>query len=157
MTSVKATFDRILEWVVIVLISSLALLVVAGFTFRRFGAPLVWYDEVAPIMLVWLTYYGAALAALRRAHIGFPKIAQGLPSGLRYLALAFRETCVIGFFLVAAWAGWRVLVVLEGTALISLAWVPAQLTQSVIPTGALLFVAAELLTIPERLQEIAKP
>ena len=94
MTSVKSAFDKILEWVVIGLISALALLVVAGFTFRKFGAPLVWYDEVAPIMLVWLTYYGAALAALRRAHIGFPKIAQGLPVGSRYLVLALNAAIV---------------------------------------------------------------
>ena len=44
---------------------------------------------------------------------------------------------------------------LEGAALISLSWVPAQLTQSVIPIGALLFIAAELITVPERIEEIA--
>ena len=119
------------------------------------GAPLVFYDEVAPIMLVWLTYYGSALAALRRAHIGFPRLVQGRSPRLRYLALGVREVCVVGFFLVAAWAGWRVLLVLEGAALISLSLVQAQLTQSVMPIGALLFIAAELITVPERIEEIA--
>ena len=84
MKSLRAAFDRILEWVVIGLMASLALMVVAGFTFRKVGAPLVFYDEVAPIMLVWLTYYGSALAALRRAHIGFPRLVQGRSPRLRY-------------------------------------------------------------------------
>jgi Tripartite ATP-independent periplasmic transporters, DctQ component len=34
------------------------------------GAALAWYDELASIGLVWLTFYGSALAALKGAHIG---------------------------------------------------------------------------------------
>ena len=42
---------------------ALAVVVVLGVGFRKFGAALVWYDEVASVLLAWLTYYGAALAA----------------------------------------------------------------------------------------------
>ena len=58
----------------------------------------------------------------------------------------------LGFFLAMAWAGWRVLLVLEGNYLVSLPWVPTRFTQSVIPVGALLFIAAELLSLrrPEK-------
>ena len=62
---------------------ALALVVVLGVVFRRLGAALVWYDEVASILLAWLTFYGAALAALHRAHIGFPKLVDGLGPRLR--------------------------------------------------------------------------
>jgi len=44
--------------------------------------------------------------------------------------------------------GYQVLVVLEGTYLVSLDWVPIQITQSVIPIGAVLFVLCELLSFP---------
>ena len=59
----------------------------------------------------------------------------------------------MGFFAVAAWAGWRVLVILEGTYLVTLPWVPNRVTQSVIPIGAVLFIVAELLSLREQLGE----
>jgi TRAP-type C4-dicarboxylate transport system permease small subunit len=58
-----------------------------------------------------------------------------------------REAVVIAFFLLLAWAGWRVLLVLEGSYLIGLPWMPTRVTQSVIPLGAVLFVLAELLSL----------
>jgi TRAP-type C4-dicarboxylate transport system permease small subunit len=48
--------------------------------------------------------------------------------------------------------GWEVLQVLDGLYLISLPWVPIQLTQSVIPIGATLFIIAQLLSLPEVLR-----
>jgi TRAP-type C4-dicarboxylate transport system permease small subunit len=53
------------------------------------------------------------------------------------------------FFIVLAWAGLEVVILLEGDRLISLTWVPVQLTQSVIPIGALLFIVAQLMSIPD--------
>jgi len=137
-----------LERVVLVLMTSLAVIVVAGVVFRKAGASLVWYDEVASIVLVWLTYYGACLAALDRAHIGVPNLARAAGPGLRRILGLLRRTVIIAFFLAVAWAGWRVLQVLEGTMLVGLPWVPARLTQSVIPIGALLFIVAELVSRP---------
>ncbi len=127
----------------------LAAVVIAGFVSRKLGSPLVWYDELAPIILAWLTYYAACLAALKRAHIGFPKLVAGAPPAVRRALGWFRELAVIGFFVIVAWAGWRVLGVLDGVYLVSLAWLPARLTQSVIPISAVLFIVAELLAFAE--------
>ena len=128
---------------------SLAALVVVAVIFRKAGAAIVWYDEVASILLAWLTYYSASLAALKRAHIGFPRLVQSLHGRARLAAFIVRKAVVIGFFAVAGWAGWEVLRVLEGTYLVSLSWMPAQVTQSVIPVGAALFIVAELLSVRE--------
>ncbi len=128
---------------------SLALVVVVGVAFRRFGAALVWYDEVASILLAWLTFYGAALAALHRAHIGFPKLVDGLGPTLRRPLILLGEAFVLSFFVIIAWAGWRVFGILGGDTLVSLPWVPQRLAQSVIPIGAALFIVAELVTLPE--------
>lgn len=129
------------------LVVALVLVVVAGVVFRKLGASLVWYDEVASILLVWLTYYGSCLVALDRAHIGFPNLVRSLNPPLARALRFVREVVVIGFFLVLAWAGWRVLLVLEGNYLVSLPWMPTQLTQSVIPIGSVLFVIAELVSL----------
>ncbi len=143
--------DRTLEYVVLALMTGLAVLVIVGVGFRKAGAALVWYDELASIMLAWLTFYGAALAARRRAHIGFPRLVEGAPPRLRRLLVVFREASVIGFFIVVAAAGWRVQQVLAGTYLVSMPAIPTGLAHSVIPLGALIFIAAELSTVRERL------
>jgi TRAP-type C4-dicarboxylate transport system permease small subunit len=149
----RRVLERLLEGVCILLMVGLAVVVVMAVVFRKAGASLVWYDEVAAIMLVWLTYYGAALAALRRAHLGFPALIEASPPALRLPALIVAETLVIGFFLLLAWYGWQVIVILAGDRLTSLPWVPVAFTQSVIPIGSVLIALAELLTLPERWRE----
>jgi TRAP-type C4-dicarboxylate transport system permease small subunit len=142
-------FQTVLETIVLLLVTSLFLIVFAGVLFREFGAPLVWYDEVAVILLAWLTYYGAALAALNRAHIGFSNLVENAPLKLRVPIVIVREVVVIGFFAFAGWAGFMVLLAVEGFYLASLPSISRQLTQSVIPIGAVLFIIAELLNIPD--------
>jgi TRAP-type C4-dicarboxylate transport system permease small subunit len=153
MRKLKRRFEGLLAGVCILLMVGLAVLIIVGVTLRKFGAPLGWYDEVAAIMLAWITYYGAAYAALRRAHLGFPNVVAKLRPPLRVAFVLLRQGLVIGFFGLVGWFGWRVIVVLQGDTLVSLPWVPVSLTQSVIPIGALLFILAELVTIPERLAE----
>jgi len=125
--------------------AALTLVVLAGVGFRKAGAALVWYDEVASILLAWLTFYGAALAALHRSHIGFPRLMQMLPKGPRLAALVLAEVVVIAFFLVVAWGGWRVFMILGDDVLISLPSVPRRVVQSAVPIAAMLFVLAEVL------------
>jgi TRAP-type C4-dicarboxylate transport system permease small subunit len=150
----REILGQLLEGVCVGLMIALAVVVVMAVIFRKAGASLVWYDEVAAIMLAWLTYYGAALAALRRAHLGFPGVFDASPPAVRMAMLVVSETLVIGFFVLLAWYGWVVIVILAGDTLTSLPWVPVSLTQSVIPIGAALIALAELSTIPERWREI---
>lgn len=144
---------RMLEGIVLALMVALAAVVIAGVLFRKLGAALVWYDEIASILLAWLTYYGAALAALDRSHIGVPTVIEHLRGRVRLATVLLAEVFVIGFFGVVAWAGWRVVLVLGGTTLVSLPSVPAAVAQSVIPIGAILFIAAEMVSAHETLRE----
>lgn len=145
----RAAFERLLEWVVIALMAATAIVVLLGIAFRTGGAALAWYDEVASILLAWLTYYGAALAALKRAHIGFPGLVKALTPAWRKIAMLAAEAIVIGFFVLVAWVGLTVLDILEGDRMVSLDWMPLQVTQSVIPVGAVLFIIAQLLSLPD--------
>lgn len=154
MATARRILDNLLSWTLITLMVVLTALVIIAVVYRKLGASLSWYDEVASVLLAWITYYGAALAALRRSHIGFDGVLLALPPQWRIWAVAVAEILVIGFFVILAWAGWEILKVLEGTNLVSLSWVPVQLTQSVIPIGAVLFIIAELLSIPPYLAEV---
>lgn len=149
----RAGFERVLEIVVIALVLALTGLVIAGAAFRYAGNSLSWYDELASIGLVWLTYYGSALAALRGAHIGVPGLVNLLPPAGRVVAILFAEGMVLLFFVLLAVLGWNVLVILEGEHMVSLPAVPLQLTQSAIPIGAVLFIVAEALRLPETLRD----
>ena len=141
--------ERILEIWVMFLITALTAVVVLAVIWRKAGASFVWYDEVGSIMLAWITYYGAALAALKRAHIGFDGILLAMPYRWRIAVAMFGEVVVFAFFIVLAWTGVQVLSVLQGMNLISLPEVPVQFTQSVIPIGAVLFIICEALSLPE--------
>ncbi|MCZ6917257.1 MAG: TRAP transporter small permease subunit [Gemmatimonadetes bacterium] len=145
----RGGFENSLEWAVLVLMGALAVVVMLGVGFRKGGAALVWYDEVASILLAWLTYYAASLAALNRAHIGFPKLVAAASPTVKMVLVVVREVVVVGFFVIVAWAGFRVLQILGGTYLVSLPSVPARVSQSVIPIGAVLFIVAELLSFAE--------
>ena len=151
--TLRTAFDRTLTAFVIFLLGSLAVIVLMGVTYRKLGISMVWYDEVASIALAWLTYYGAALAALKRAHIGFPGLVNAMPPVFRVPVVLLGEVVVIAFFAVLAWYGYQVLVILEGYTIVSLPWVPTRLTQSVIPIGALLFILAQLFSLPELLAQ----
>ncbi len=140
--------EWILEWAVIILMVLLTVVVIVAVVYRLLGDSLSWYDEVAAIQLSWITYYGAALAALKRRHIGFDSVLLSIPMPMRMVAVALSETVVIGFFAILAYTGWQVLQVLEGDRLVSLTWVPVQFTQSVIPIGGTLFILCELLSLP---------
>ncbi len=146
----RRRFERLLEWISGGLLVILAVEVLAGVAFRAARRPLSWYDEIASVLLAWITYYGSALAALKRSHIGFPGLVHAMPRAARFVSLAIAETAVIGFFVILAVEGTVILQALAGEMLVTVD-VPVALTQSVIPIGAVLFVIAELLTLPERI------
>lgn len=154
MTALKNTLEWLLEWVTILLMVGLTAIVIAAVIARMTGNSFSWYDEVASIGLSWITYYGAALAALKRRHIGFDSVLLAMPQRMRMAAAIFAELVVLAFFVLLAWAGMTVLEVLEGDTLDSLNWVPIQFTQSVIPVGAVLFIVAQLLSMPGYLHSV---
>lgn len=146
---IRARFDFVLELIVVLLVLALSTIIVVGFASRLLGAPLSWTGEVASTGLAWLTYYGGALAASKGAHITCPNIVNMLPPVLRLPVVLIGEVFTIGFFILLAWTGYQVVVILQGSTLISLPWVSQQLTQSVIPIASALFIIAELLRMPE--------
>ena len=146
-------YERFLEWIAIALSIALAAEVTAGVIFRYSGHSLVWYDEVATILLAWLTFYGSALAVLKHAHMGVPEIVRMLPLGARVAAVIVAQACTLAFFVVLAWAGFSVLEILATDSLVSIPKLNSAHTNSVIPISAVLFIIAQVLVFPEVLDE----
>ena len=66
----------VLEIVAGALLVALTVLVSVAATLRYLGTGISFYDEVAPILLAWVTFFGAALVALNRGHLGFDNVVR---------------------------------------------------------------------------------
>jgi TRAP-type transport system small permease protein len=151
--SFRRGYEHFLEWICIALMAALAAEVTAGVVFRYSGHSLVWYDEVATILLAWVTFYGSALAVLKHAHMGVPEIVRMLPPGPRVAAAVLAQLFTLAFFVLLAWVGYEILEVLAADRLVSLPAVSVAYAQSVIPVSAVLIVIGQLLVFAEVLRE----
>ena len=86
---------------------------------------------------------------MKRARFGVPGLIAAIPPLYRVPLVICSGIVTVGFFLILAWYVYIVLVILEGDTLISLPFIGTQFTQSVIPIGAILFVIAEVLNLPQ--------
>jgi TRAP-type C4-dicarboxylate transport system permease small subunit len=132
-----------LEWLVMVLMVALFLEVMVGIVFRSSGHSLSWYDEIASIMLAWLTFYGSALASHKRAHISCPEIVEKFSAPVRWVLQVITQLLVIGFFALLAWVGFDIMPILATDTMTSLPDVPMNLVQSVIPISSMLILVSE--------------
>lgn len=144
---ITSIFENLLSGFCILQLVALALVVILAVFFRKFGQSFIWYDEVASVQLAWITYYGAAYCALKRSHLGFNGFVDNLNDKLRKIIIVLSEIIICGFFIIIAYAGYKILPMLHEENLISLPSVTISFTQSVIPIGCILFVIAEILSI----------
>ena len=140
----RARYGRLLEWIVGALMVALFVEVTLGVAFRALGRALIWYDELASILLAWLTFYGAALASVRRAHIGCPEVVDALPWRARRALSIIAQIVVIAFFVLLGIVGASILPILATDSMVSLPSVSMAVVQSVIPIASALIVVAEL-------------
>jgi TRAP-type C4-dicarboxylate transport system permease small subunit len=143
----RQAYGRFLEVLVSALMIVLFAEVTLGVVFRAVGASLIWYDEIASVLLAWLTFYGAALASVKRAHIGCPEAVDAMPWRARRAVNIVAQLLVIGFFVLLGVVGTSIMPILATDALVSVPEVPMSIVQSVIPISSALIVVAEVLTL----------
>src|SRR5438309_7918447 len=148
MTRFRIAYGRLLEWVVVALMLVLAVEVTLGVIFRFSGHSLIWYDEIASVLLAWLTFYGSALASVKRAHIGCPELVDSLSWSARRRVNIVAQLMVITFFLLLGGVGISIMPVLASDALVSVP-IPMNVVQSVIPISSALIVIAEFTHLME--------
>ena len=151
--SFRRGYERFLEWIAVALMIALAVEVTAGVVFRYAGHSLVWYDEVATVLLAWVTFYGSALAVLKHGHMGVPELVRMMPRGPRVAFTVVAQVLTLAFFVLLAWAGFSVLEILATDNMVSLPRFTAAHTNSVIPISAVLIIIGQVLVFPEVLAE----
>ena len=153
MTRFRDAYGRFLEWLVSALMIVLFAEVTLGVVFRAIGQSLIWYDEIASVLLAWLTFYGAALASVKRAHIGCPELVDTMPWPTRRILNIVAQLLVIAFFVLLGGVGVMIMPILATDALVSVPEVPMSVVQSVIPISSVLIVIAEVLRLAELVRE----
>lgn len=132
----------LIEWWAVCLLAGLTVVVCLGVFFRYvLNASLVWYDEFASYLLVWLTFYGAVVAAYHQRHIAFELVVDKLPPRARRVMDGVAETAILGFQFVLFYYGWILTERMGDETTISLPWVKVAWVNSVLPiTGALMLL-----------------
>lgn len=148
----RRRYRSALEIVVIALVVALALEVTLGVIFRAIGKSLSWYDEIASVLLAWLTFYGSALASVRRAHISCPEVVDKASPATRRMLGIVVQVLVIAFFVLLGWVGASILPIIASESLVSVPAVSMAVVQSVIPISCVLIVIAEALHLLELLR-----
>ena len=135
MTRAGSLLDRLLELCACLLLVALLVTVLLGVVTRAADDPLIWTDEGARFLMVWLASFGWMVAGRRRAHVRIRYFQGLLPASLhaateRVIQLALAVFgCAVAFFGVGLI--WRNLG-LEATSLpVSMAWLYAPL----VPAG----------------------
>jgi TRAP-type transport system small permease protein len=149
MSPLRKRYAQLLEWVVMALMVVLFVEVTLGIVFRALGSSLVWYDELASMLLAWLTFYGSALASAKRAHIGCPEVVERMPAGLQRMFGVLAQLLVIAFFALLVWVGFSIMPVLADDALVSLPWFPMNVVMSALPVSSVLILLAECMALFE--------
>ena len=153
----RRRYGAFLEWVVIALMVILAAEVTLGVVFRGIGRSLSWYDEIASVLLAWLTFYGSALASVKRAHIGCPELVERMPWPERRAFGIVTQLLLIAFFVLLGGVGVWITPVLATDSLVSLPRVPMSVVQSVIPISAALIVIAEVTHLIDLIADKTSP
>ncbi|MDN3716684.1 TRAP transporter small permease [Vibrio breoganii] len=154
--AISNVLEKVLIVVSATILLSLSAIIITAVFSRFSGASLYWYDEVSAILLAWLSFYGSALCALKRSHMGFGGFIASLPLTSRKALFLLSELIVISFFVTIAWASYYILQIFGDETLTSLEFVPLSFAQSALPIGAVLFVVAQLCSFPKAWEMVSK-
>lgn len=99
----RRTADRLIEAAAVVVALAMLTVVVLGVAFRAAGNPLVWSDELAQYLLVWLGMLGWMLASRRRNHIRITVLLDRMPDLVRRAAEVVVQLAIMVFAAILMW------------------------------------------------------
>lgn len=124
-----------------------ALIVVVGVTLLQialryfFNAPLVWSEELAKLLIVWIAFIGAAAVCWDGRHLNVDVFYTMLPPRPRSVVRALNALISIAFLAVLGWTSVK-LVILENVQDLSALPLPAGVVRLAATVGAALMIAA---------------
>lgn len=97
----KKRLDQGIDFLLAMILAAMAIIVFTQVVFRyALNAPLSWPEEVARLMIVWLTFVGGYMALREKKHIGFNLLIKKLPLKTRQYVVVAGKVLIILFLLV---------------------------------------------------------
>lgn len=129
----------IAEWLAMVLLIAMVATVLMGVLFRyALDSALVWYDEFASYLLVWLTFVGAVVASWRGRQISFELVVERAPPRVGRALSILAELFVLLFHVLIAVYGWNLMDRMGDETAVSLPWIKTSWVYAVMPVTAAL-------------------
>jgi tripartite ATP-independent transporter DctM subunit len=107
-TSFETALGTIVEIVAAILVAAEIVILFGGVVSRYvFGRPLVWSDELASTLFLWLAMLGAVIAFRRNEHMRMSAAVAALPPSQRGTLDAFATGAALAFLLLIAWPAYQ--------------------------------------------------
>ncbi len=100
------SIDRAAGGLSIALLLALLIVVTLGATTRTAGDPLIWTDEAARFLMIWLAATGWFLASRKRGHIRVRYFVDKLGPASRRATEALLQAALVLFGMLLTWHGW---------------------------------------------------
>ena len=113
---------QLVDWAVIGLGGSLAVLIFANVVMHAFGKDLAWMTELGELMMVWVTFLGGAAAAQRGAHMSINEFLDKLTAERRKWADAAVQVFTLTVVAVVFYYGLGIVQSSWGNVLTTLEW-----------------------------------
>lgn len=119
------------------LLAAITVLVLIAAISRTIGQPVIWSDDMAQLLFVWLCVFGATRAMRLQTHMAVDYLVKWLPRTPRWLLELANAAMVLGFLMTLAISGYKLTMLnwqrVYGDSGISYAWVTIA-----IPVGSFL-------------------
>ncbi len=89
------------------LVAIIFLLMPVSAIMRKSGHPLIWADELATSLMVWLAFIGASAAIAMRRHMTVGLLSETLQGRARRWLLCLCDLLVLIFIAVMGWLAWQ--------------------------------------------------
>ena len=105
--SVLNPAERLLRWLMVIIIASMAVLVFLNVVLRYgFNSSLTITEEIGRYLFVWLTFLGAISAFIRNRHVRVDTFFLRMPAPVRRIVLIFSDLAMLaccGLIFTGAW------------------------------------------------------
>jgi len=99
--------ERLLRWLMVIIIASMALLVFLNVVLRYgFNSSLLITEEMGRYLFVWLTFLGSIAAFIRNRHVRVDTFFLRMPATMRRVVLIFSDLAMLvccGLILTGGW------------------------------------------------------
>jgi len=128
------------ELVAIGLVATMGIVINLQVFFRYLvGRPFMWSEEVARLLLVWLTFIAAPATIRRGGDMAVDTFIDMLPLAVRRKVHVWRDALMILVYGLVAWEAYRLVRAVEGMPLVATEWPTALLAWPLV-VGCLLIV-----------------